>query len=1344
MEVKRVLIEAEVQAGQLSLLNTGLKTAADNAGLTESGIKKLNDELVNSALRSKTLQQRYNDVEREMKDLQRASQKLATLKREATDSSDVHKYTVAWSRTNIELDKARRELVSIEKQAGRAGTKLKSIDVGKGISSLQGQKVDFGKILGNVGPIKNAQASISNLLGVIGPGSGGLIGTLGSAAAATGPLGIGLAAIGAAGAAAFSIANNEGKQFENGLLSLQSILGLTDTELAQLKETALNTGFALETSAGSKNITRNAIEAAGAFEIIGSRVPVLLESQEALAAFTNRVILLDEASQTLSFDGAVDALTIAVNQFLGDGATFEDAVTQGTVVMNQLAEASKIGAVPIDGAASSLKNFGSVAAANNITTGASIALVEVLGQRFVDPARTGTSLRNVIQKLSAETGDFAIKNGDIVSSLKAVRDAELSTVEIQKLFSAENEAAVRILLNNISQVENFTGVLEAQAAAQFETGTAAQQAAVNAKGLQNAQNNLSNAVVNLKAQLGTALTPALTVLVEFITGAIEVGAELGVVFGEMSDGVSLLLSPIGWLIDAFSSTGDELEETEEKGSSFKFMMDLLRAGFRLLLGPISFTLSLLGRISRAFDIAKEAGGGFINTLKALVNAITFFDIFELPKLETEKTQEEIDKLKEENEEPVEIPVKVVPPSLKELKDRLKELKDAFEEATSNVERKKIAIEVTDLQKQITQIESVFKPDKENKKKAKEAEKKAREEAKKELDEEKEIEVLTKLTAKIQIEGLKNGGKDTEASLQAELKEQLRILENDKNFGSLSIDLQGQARLNIENDFQKKVQKVRDEASDEIIKIQEDALDSELQLIAKRLAEESLSLDQSFALRLENEKLTKDEIEKVETEIAALKKAKAKEALDDQLDAIERLKAANASRIDALKLRLSGATEEETKKIQTELESREEFQKTLESNTIEIKQKSAEAQIEITKDKTTEEEETEKKSQEQKLSDISSYISLASTLQSGLSNIFSALKEKEVAAAGDNKEKLAEIEKKDFNRRKALTLVDIAINTASAIVQAIAKFGPPPSPLGIAGISIASAIGLIQAGIVASSKPPAFFEGVREVPRVPGKMGKDSIPAMVDDSYPIRVHSGERIIPEHLNKENSAIYNSIEEGKTLVEIISRANGIDPLIISDFIENRKVHYEYMQPYENDEEINIKSPENKRQIDILYQNFPELKKRKPNNRPQNPIRSQEGRHIGINPLIPTQYPLSSELVLDGIYMPESSISRKINQAFDFWTQNTSQIHSNSKNGNTLNTINARPITNIYTAGIDQKIVESISGNQDQNINIDMSGFSEELSKKIKSNESDLDHVYYHLIRQNERIIKLLKDNK
>lgn len=62
-----------------------------------------------------------------------------------------------------------------------------------------------------------------------------------------------------------------------------------------------------------------------------------------------------------------------------------------------------------------------------------------------------------------------------------------------------------------------------------------------------------------------------------------------------------------------------------------------------------------------------------------------------------------------------------------------------------------------------------------------------------------------------------------------------------------------------------------------------------------------------------------------------------------------------------------------------------------------------------------------------------------------------------------------IKKAQFNRDKAIKLGQVAIDTASAIVKAIAQFGPPPSPLGIAGIASAGVIGVTQALAIANQQ-----------------------------------------------------------------------------------------------------------------------------------------------------------------------------------------------------------------------------------------------------------------------------------
>jgi len=119
-------------------------------------------------------------------------------------------------------------------------------------------------------------------------------------------------------------------------------------------------------------------------------------------------------------------------------------------------------------------------------------------------------------------------------------------------------------------------------------------------------------------------------------------------------------------------------------------------------------------------------------------------------------------------------------------------------------------------------------------------------------------------------------------------------------------------------------------------------------------------------------------------------------------------------------------------------------------------------------------------------------------------------------------------KKQLNEEKAQQLFSIAINTAAAIVKGIAQFGPPPSPLGIAAIISASAIGLAQTGLVLSQKVPELAEGVL---RFQGKGSTTSDSNLVkisdketilsarttDDYYPaVKAIYNREIAPEILN------------------------------------------------------------------------------------------------------------------------------------------------------------------------------------------------------------------------------------
>jgi hypothetical protein len=97
--------------------------------------------------------------------------------------------------------------------------------------------------------------------------------------------------------------------------------------------------------------------------------------------------------------------------------------------------------------------------------------------------------------------------------------------------------------------------------------------------------------------------------------------------------------------------------------------------------------------------------------------------------------------------------------------------------------------------------------------------------------------------------------------------------------------------------------------------------------------------------------------------------------------------------------------------------------------------------------------------------------------------------KKTAEAND---KIAE---RQFKRNKALQLAQASIDTASAVLKAIAMFGPPPSPMGIAAMLAAGIIGGVQIaqiartnfqGEAASISPPEF-----NIPSVGGGEGNNN-------------------------------------------------------------------------------------------------------------------------------------------------------------------------------------------------------------------------------------------------------------
>lgn len=103
-------------------------------------------------------------------------------------------------------------------------------------------------------------------------------------------------------------------------------------------------------------------------------------------------------------------------------------------------------------------------------------------------------------------------------------------------------------------------------------------------------------------------------------------------------------------------------------------------------------------------------------------------------------------------------------------------------------------------------------------------------------------------------------------------------------------------------------------------------------------------------------------------------------------------------------------------------------------------------------------------QQAKLDQVGFFAQGAANLTSSLFQITNNLGDQSVEAQKRR-------QRRQFNIQKAVDAAQAGINTASAIVKAIALFGPPPSPLGIAGIATAGAIGAAQIAAILSKQFP---------------------------------------------------------------------------------------------------------------------------------------------------------------------------------------------------------------------------------------------------------------------------------
>lgn len=286
--------------------------------------------------------------------------------------------------------------------------------------------------------------------------------------------------------------------YESALSNLKAITGVAGKDFDTFKEKIEATGFA--TSKSFEEVT-------DAYTKVGSAMPELLKTPDALDAVTRAAITLSKASR-MDLDSAINSLTGIMNQF---GAS----ASQANRYINALAAGAKEGSAGIQYLATAMDKCGTSLATTNLGIEQGTALIEVLAKKIPDASTAGTNLRNILLKMSQAQDKFNPKVVGMEQALKNLQPKIKDTAFMVKMFGSENVNAAITLAQNVDKYTELT---------QKVTGTneAFKQAGTQTDNLQSAMKRLStnwdNYIVSLNHSTGPLMKAVnlLAKMVEYV------------------------------------------------------------------------------------------------------------------------------------------------------------------------------------------------------------------------------------------------------------------------------------------------------------------------------------------------------------------------------------------------------------------------------------------------------------------------------------------------------------------------------------------------------------------------------------------------------------------------------------------------------------------------------------------------------------------------------------------------------------------------------------------------------------------------------------------------------------
>lgn len=403
----------------------------------------------------------------------------------------------------------RLEYARLTEQLSRLSKAERESKIGQGlISNAAGikQQIDqieqsVGRFTGNVGNYRSALLSVGDLL------TGGLV---------TGGVIVAIEKL----TDVMKIGTAQALAYEQALDDLSALTGLTGQDLAGLEEVAKR----LQTiNIEGVEIVNTGPEILNALKLVGGAQPELLKDAEALGEVTRQAIILSKASGD-GLEPSVVALTTVLGQF-------KASASESARIINELAAGAKEGASEIPDTTEALQKFGTVAKIANISTGESIALIELLADRQLKGAEAGTQLRNVLTKLAgadvlpkAAQDQFRRLGVDInvlkdsslplERRLQELAKANGDLAALTKAFGLENLQAATIITSGIPKYQQLTQSIQGTSEATKQAGIRADNANTSFENLKNRGLNQLQEAFSNGTPVARGLADAFSVLLD--------------------------------------------------------------------------------------------------------------------------------------------------------------------------------------------------------------------------------------------------------------------------------------------------------------------------------------------------------------------------------------------------------------------------------------------------------------------------------------------------------------------------------------------------------------------------------------------------------------------------------------------------------------------------------------------------------------------------------------------------------------------------------------------------------------------------------------------------------------